>query len=242
MPHGYPPWSGIKRETIYALPLDLGELAARLGSILTHDRRGDVLWMESFEDGLGRIEPLGGGAGVAAVLSTHRARSGGYSAKWALGPQAADDGVMFKALPYPSPSKVGMEISFTVHDDLERLYLSFGFNTPGTSRTFAIKYVREDKELLYKGSDDKYHSFATGVDLSPDDRLFHTMILVIDMEKDTYERLILNELTPSLPQVATKVDTNSYQPALLSMILAYPVDGKSPIIYIDDWIITQNQP
>jgi len=52
--HGTPDW-GVTAgaRTVYQMT-DLGELAVRLGSIVTHDRRGDVIFLEDFEEGMGR--------------------------------------------------------------------------------------------------------------------------------------------------------------------------------------------
>ena len=50
---------------------DLGELAARLGSIVSHDRRGDVIWLDGFEDGLDKWQPTTSGSGAAVDLGDH---------------------------------------------------------------------------------------------------------------------------------------------------------------------------
>jgi len=87
--HGAPDWWGTEQTSTVHLVQDVGELAARLGSIVTFDRRGNVIWLTSFEDGL-----QGTSFGVDHVdskgtLSTNRALGGAYSIR--LDPRGAAD-------------------------------------------------------------------------------------------------------------------------------------------------------
>jgi len=63
MAHGTPDWGvTASKKTIYSLH-DMGELAVRLGSIVSFDRRGDVIFSDSFQNGLGKVYASGVGAG-----------------------------------------------------------------------------------------------------------------------------------------------------------------------------------
>ena len=53
MGHGYPDYGTQGPvSTVHSIQ-DLGELAVRLGSIVTFDRRGNVLWLDGFDSGIG---------------------------------------------------------------------------------------------------------------------------------------------------------------------------------------------
>jgi len=85
MAHGQPDYGMYTlANTIYRLT-DMGELAARLGSINTYDRRGDVIFLDSFESGLTAWSPSSACTGSDLVQSAKHARSGGFSAKFVCG-------------------------------------------------------------------------------------------------------------------------------------------------------------
>lgn len=71
MAHGAPDWFNVNpMETFYSLT-DLGELAARLGCPSRIDRRGKVIWYDTFTSGLGAWDSFayGAGSGVRLVMA-----------------------------------------------------------------------------------------------------------------------------------------------------------------------------
>jgi hypothetical protein len=93
---------------------DFDELAARLGSPVSYDRRGDVIFIESFEHGDGMITWATGGAGSTAGLSLARARTGHFSAALYTPSVANAYAHLTRRGVYPAVSPLGAEISFTL--------------------------------------------------------------------------------------------------------------------------------
>ncbi|GAI56753.1 unnamed protein product, partial [marine sediment metagenome] len=80
MAHGQPDFGMYQiAKTIYRLA-DMGELAVRLGSIVTHDRRGDVIWMDNFDSGIAKWYQFASDDDGLVEWSAERSRSGGFSA------------------------------------------------------------------------------------------------------------------------------------------------------------------
>ena len=116
MAHGQPDFGlyAVKK-TVSGLA-DLGELAVRLGSIITFDRRGDIVWFDDFEGDVFKWERDPSGVDAAIIVSPEAARNGAFSAKLTTGNLADDHATILHHLPYPVTSRVGFEISFTVNN------------------------------------------------------------------------------------------------------------------------------
>ena len=242
MGHGYPPWSGISKNTVFSLPIDMAELAARLGSIVTFDRRGDVIWLDSFQDGLVHVDPSGHDAPVATVLSSVRARTGAYSAKMVAGPGAENWGEIYTAVAYPAASNFGYEVSFTAHSDINYVQIFLGVVLDDVAYEGWIRYYPLTEVLQYRQSDGTYIEFGTGIDLSEDDHLFHTAKLVVDGSNYRYLRFLLDSHPYDLSAHDLYTQELVAQPAIVTYIRVVPIAGGSPTVYADDLIITQNEP
>ena len=96
MAHGTPDWGVTAGAVTTYQVTDLGELAVRLGSPISHDRRGDVIWWDDFECTLNKWQTVANGAGSSVALSDARARNGRYSALLISGSAVVD-------FPLPGP-------------------------------------------------------------------------------------------------------------------------------------------
>ncbi|GAH29279.1 unnamed protein product, partial [marine sediment metagenome] len=118
--HGKPDWGLQLKKTVYTFD-DLSELAVRLGSISQFDRRGDVIFQDSFEYGLGKWLLCGDKTGDEQILISKRSRSGGYCVKLTGGSEGSLYSAMYIHLAYPVLSKLGMECHFALEDDVDYL-------------------------------------------------------------------------------------------------------------------------
>jgi len=80
MPRGQPDYGAYQTKTVGATLADMGDLAVRLGSIVEYDRRGDIVYLDNFENTILKWDRLGVGGGTAA-LSSGEAKSGSQSVK-----------------------------------------------------------------------------------------------------------------------------------------------------------------
>lgn len=245
MAHGGPDWGTEgPLSTIYSIQ-DLGELAARLGSIDMFDRRGNVFCLDSFDDGIEQWASGGNPAGWTAEWSAYHHKSGGFSAK--LAPKAADDATVYmnRVIGYPAKSRIGIELAFITSKRLKQYDLTVDTLTGETLYTPYIRCVQDIgafwADWQYLGSDNLYHNltprWAHEVYTT-----FHILKLVFDLITEKYVSLV--------------VDTIRYD--LSGHDLWHTADGSAPIItaqymvtngtaletqsYIDDFIATQNEP
>lgn len=221
---------------------DIGELAARLGSIVTFDRRGNVIWLDDFEGTENKWVLGGSGEGYNFVISAEAARNGCFSGKLNPGILEGNYGFITHSCPYPVLSKLGLECSFTWDTDIKIISLRLHLYT-GTDYYWAqIKYDEGEKKLYYRGVPFGWYEFASDVRLLVYFNHFHTAKLVADFATGRYERFILNNREYDLSSYKLATNTSTYYPNVYNTIhLTNGSDGINPI-YIDDVIVTQNEP
>ena len=242
MPRDLPDWGALSAQSTVYEVTDLGELAARLGSINTFDRRGDVLLLDDFEAGIDKWEVIVGGSGDSVTLSSARARNGRYSALLTADSGVAPAALMLRQLPYPVLSRFGLEVSFNFDVPVARLAFLFQLED-GTNKTvFIVRWEDADGELQYQDSSGSYVAFATNVDPQVPETLFHTLKLVVDGVNGKYARVLYDNTEYDLGDIAAQVAASAVSPRLGVQIALTATVGQAQLVYADDVIITQNEP
>lgn len=242
MGHGYPPWSGIKRDVIFSLPLDLGELAVRLGSPVTFDRRGDVIFLDEFENGLGHCQTLTSGAGGAVEMTTDETRYGGYAAKLIGGSDSSRWALLHYILPKPIFSGIGLETHFRVGDDVEYVSLRILVYDGTYYHEGEIRHDQANNRWEYLKADGTYVVFQTGAIIPSAAHLFHPAKLVVDLENDEYIRALVTGEEEDLSGIPLRVVLSAVNPDLRARVMVTSTAGNNGWVYADSVIITQNEP
>lgn len=242
MPHGQPDFGVYAvKETVSGLA-DLGELAARLGSIATFDRRGDVVWFDSFESDLSAWYELGTGTDHDAYVSAESARNGAFSCKLITGSGGYGTGMIVHLGGGLVLSKIGLEVSWTFKTALDELRLRFLYYDGARYYDYQIRFDRSSKELRYYDADGDPIAFATGISLTAHDQLYHTLKFVMDLPNRKYNRVILDNVSYDLSAYPVKTDTSTVSPKYELTIATQVIADSNETSYIDDVIITQNEP
>jgi hypothetical protein len=241
MTHGVPDW-GLTNcpKNVYQV-LEMGELAARLGSIDSFDRRGDIVFMDSFEDGLVHWVTGGVGTGHDVRLTRRRSRSGAYAAKMVAGSTLIHQAWMWHQCPLAFWSPTGAEVSFALPDAIDYFVLALQVQDPPVQVSYAIRYDYTTKRLLYLNPADAWTPFATGVPDFLDPDTFQTMKLVANPQVQKYARLQLNSVTYDLSSYAPYVVAAAGAPWISLQIWLFGAGATNPALLVDDAIITQNE-
>lgn len=223
-------------------PVGRDELAARLGSIVTFDRRGSVIWLDDFEDNINKWEAQLYGTGAAVALSSTEARNGAKSVLLTTGNAAGDVTGIRKYLPYPTLTKVGFEISFRTNTDLREQSIHI-YLWDGAKQWWAILYVKTySEEIRYFNEAGSDAVLETSKVLYTNVSLFHTMKLVIDPINHRYVRAIVNEKEYDLSGQAMRSTASISTPRMCVGYLTYAQTTGGILSYADDAIVTQNEP
>lgn len=238
----YPDGGFASGSGVFPMAGDLAELAARLGSVVTFNREGSIVHIETFEHGIAPWNPTGYGTGSAVVQSSDTWRSSGYSCKMTAGSDGIAAAKIFRKFPYPQLGRYGLEFSWT-HGQTP-LYLQWRlFYHDGTNdHEFSCRYRTANKDLQVKDSDNVFYTFATGVDLMPGYAGFQSFKLVVDFVNDVYDRLIVNQAEYDLSAYKPYVFAASDAPSVRVDIDLWGHAGANDYSYVDDIILTQNEP
>lgn len=240
MPRGQPDFGAQAPRTTVGGLSDMGELAARLDSPVTFDRRGDVIWLDNFEGTEGMWELFGVGGDNAQELSGDTARSGMCSLKLTTGNTTGNTARMIGYLPYPVLSKIGIEISFTMNGSLSQYLWRYRLYD-GTNYYQAQLRYNSTTKVWDIDDNGTWRTIRTEGLLSTL-YLFNTVKMVIDFVANKYVRLILNESEYDISAyslVETASGTASHIRARIEITTGVNFNHSA---YFDDFIVTQNEP
>ena len=109
MPRGLPDYGMYQSVALAAGMADMGELAARLGSINVYDRRGWTFWQDDFEAPVLRWDASFGRGGNRPILSSAFAYMGGQSALLSCGAGIDPSSKIGRGFGLISKGMIGME-------------------------------------------------------------------------------------------------------------------------------------
>lgn len=238
MAHGQPDFGMYQlAKTIYRLA-DMGELAVRLGSIVTYDRRGDVIFMDDFEGGeMKWVDPT-----AYVVVSTDYAFTGSFSCK--LTPPAAIGGDRFIGRSiFPGVlGKYGLETTLLLHSDVDMPRIQIGHLVDGVAHFYVVRYRIAAKTLEYQTGLDAWTEFADGLELFKADPCWHKFKLVADLATNKFARLLIDEHTYDISSYDPYVGTTAIQNAISVLIGGERAAAVTGSMYVDNAIVTQNEP
>lgn len=188
----YPDWGGQYNSGAFFPLFDMAELAVRLGSPVSYDRRGAVTWLENFFYGIVNFTIDGDGAGITTELSAAKYQSPPFSALlYTEG--AVDDYVrIYRKIALPSTGKVGFACTV---------------NWLGPLNTISLRVRVSDGENEYEGRVDLVNTLSYALNVvhaggTTDiwdksfvplfGSIFQFVKLVVDLDTMKFERFILD--------------------------------------------------
>lgn len=242
MAHGHPDYgrSG-PLSTVHRVD-DMGELAARLASIDTFDRRGNVVWMDDFENNLKKWLVTLTGTGADIVLSVNAARNGGASAKITTGNAAGNTEHLAHYGSYPILSKVGFEIAVTLNVNVSFVEVLVGAEDGTLLKYGAVRYLPNSSRLDLYNSSGAWVTIASSLSPYFSDYAFHPLKLVIDLATGKYVRVLFAGQSWDLSAYDLYSTAFLVHNFLWVNISTASQAAASASIYVDDAIITQNEP
>jgi len=242
MPRGLPDDSNIVKFGPTWTLTDHAELAARLGSIVTFDRLGTVIDLETFVKGRSRWQSLIWGVGGAIELSNFRSEVDGVSLKLTSGTGLDPTVQTVWFLPFPELTRLGYEASYSFTGVLHRCYHGFNVFHGAYYDYFGLRWTLTTGEIAYR--DITVGWIPTGVTLIPAAHtyLFNKIKLVTNALTGEYERMVVNDEGYSLKgryaeQVGAPDDAH-----IQAFSRVWGNGVADMIAYLDSCIFTETEP
>jgi len=240
--HGFPDYGQTAGQSVVYPLLDVGEAAARLGSIVTYDRRGDVVWFDDFEHSLRKWESTLGGLGARADISLAIQRHGDFSVLLCSGATDPFFSQIGTRVYLPGLTRCGFEASFAIANLTDRVTLTLVIYTGSRVLWGAVQWAINGQLHQYLDADGVWQTLAINQVPYVGSHAFHTMKLVIDPDSEEYTRILIDGAVyePATPGV---IAADNSTPAQINPFITNI--GFTPMtryVYVDDVIITQNEP
>jgi len=193
MPRGLPDDSNIVKEGPTWTLTDQAELAARLGSIVTFDRLGTVLDLETFAKGRSRWMESLWGVASGVYLSNDRSLVDGVSLRLVSGTGLTPACQAMWYLAYPQLSRLGYEASYAVGVQRYRLYHGFNVFKGIYYANFSLRWTLTTGVLEYRDITAVWLDTGINIAAYPNNYMFNRIKLVGNALTEEYERLIIND-------------------------------------------------
>lgn len=241
MVHGAEDYSNVtKREFSYRLD-DMAEAVARLGSPLIYDRRGEVIFCDTFKYGLSGWRSLPSGLGGKSEIDVSHFIFDGASAKLTAGSTQLHFSQIYRSFPLFSADSFGAETSFLVSNDVELIGVYLQLYT-GTSAYYAY-LIYDYRNLRLRIYDHTWSVVVlkTGLDTGKDNYLFSFMKLAVDWEHKKYLRALFNGEEFPLSEHGLYSIASSAVPSIQVILMLSGDAGKNGVCYVDSFILTRNE-
>ncbi len=231
-------------EDVFGNPnyIGAGELAARLGSIKSFDKRGEILFMDDFEDTTLKWEVDGSGTGWAVARSNAFAKTKDYSMKLTAGNAEDNAAYMDHYHYFPVKKSIGAELSFALGSDLKIIETTLHLYSGAYYYAASCRYWPQLDKLYVEHAPSGWVEVASDVDLYEHDNLFHALKIVIDLDTEKWVRVMLNDVEYDVSAESIWKATNTTTPYLFNRIQLYNNAAGNHYAYIDDVVLTQNEP
>lgn len=242
MAHGTKDYGNVQqKKTVYRLD-DMAELAVRVGAVPSIDRLGDVIFIDSFESGLGKWAVDTFEAIHTVEISGDIYKTGGFSCKLINVASIQEYCGAACGTSFFLGDKIGFEFSFAGDIYGKKIKISIGIYDGENLLTGEVVLDIVGKTLSYYNAAGAFIVFATGIKVVQNEYDWNTWKLIMDIDDEKYVRLILNQYVYSLVDILLNKTAYSSAPFISSRFYMMQTQTVATTLYIDDCILTQNEP
>jgi len=222
--------------------VDTNELAARLGALSVEDRRGNIIWSDSFEGVPDNWYIDAAGAGASLTKNATHSWLGSSCMKIVTGTENAQAQRIQKGFAAPMNSRIGIELHF-FPPGAGYIFLMQVWGYNGThSYTGILEFNQTDDKVYIHDSAGASREIQSYI-LNPAGQLqWQYAKLVFDWKTMKYVRAIYNENEYDISTYGLRSAVNATNPCFSVWLWVVSQGTTSHNFYIDDFILTQNEP
>jgi len=240
MVHGHPDWGAAEEHAVIYPVTDLGELAARTGSIDVFHRGGNVLWWDDFEAGVLHWLTTTAGAGAAVALDTARAHFGAQSVKLTTGSSAGKYAGIRKYFPIAWANKWAFELAFSPDDAIELLQVSIIYDDKIARYDYVCNVDFSAGEIKIYHDGGTLTTILENLVFETDAHTWYHLKLIVDLVNQTWWRLLFNDQDVALTAYPGWASATGNNYRIQTLIVADMTTATNQDLWIDDFIVTIN--
>lgn len=217
------------------------ELAARLGSPITYDWRGQVLYLNTFENGIGAMRSVASGTGASVSIVPDFALTGGYTCKLVGGSTPLTYAQIKVYISGPPSGRIG---------GMAR------FGPDGAGQGFAVVLTLVIDGYVYVGGvrinlvtdDIEYYDPGGGYTKLADVALYklryywYGVKVVVDFTTKKYVRVMFGRTSWDLSALDLAQGVAATEEYLTATCEVHSRSGYNDTVYVDSFILTVNEP
>lgn len=238
----YPDWGGQYNDTAFYPLFDLGELAVRLGSPVTYDRRGNIVWYDNFEYGLVGVDQTVSGTGSAISLNATTFENPPFSAKLVAGTTNPSTVGLIKTIPPPQSKNVGFSAMVRPGTNLDSITLEINHILGGTQFVMTLVFNLAAQTITLLDTLSNPFTLATGFSTTGVDLFFTFLKLVVDTENRKGVRAIVNGFEFDLSGYTITTASTGTSSRMSGNVYLVETGGVAVTSYIDNMFITASEP
>jgi len=242
MVRGQPDFGMYAPKTISASISDMGEVAARLGSIVVYDKRGDVVDFDNFEEPNLRWQKGAVPTGGDSYFSNLTAKGGSQSYYMYPAASAGATRHIKKYYQVIGTKRLGVEISFCKLIAGSSLVLNLWYYS-GSKRYKAAAKVDASTDKVYILASDLSWLEVADVNRILDEYFaFQTIKMVVDFDTLKYVRLLYINQEFDISTTNLNSFAAGVVPSFFVQIENEALSAAGGGTWIDDFIFTQAEP
>lgn len=237
-----PDYSRYNPGSVRASLQDYGELAVRLGSPVYYDRRGEVIYYDTFSKGIGSWTAVLGGAGSSVKLTPLSVSNSGYAATLIPGTTLTKSALMFTSLGIQNATRYGYEASLVIPASFVDVYMYLYVLLNGTLTIVIVRFTLSGGKISLYNSLGLYTDIVSGLDFGSIVQSPYMLKVVCDIDNGLYVRLLFGSVEYDVSGVTLNQAVSSDYPYIK---LAHSIigDGVNPgNLIVSQAILTANEP
>lgn len=240
--HGTPDWADERsKKTVYG-GIDLAEHASRLGWPGSFDGRGDVIWFDGFEEGIGKWLPVYVGVAGTVLISNTTSKNGMFSLQVRASANAGAFTHAEHDMAYQVEGPLGLEFSLATDEASYIMEALWNLRGRTAGLRAGLRYQLAAGKLWYYNNAGGWTLLDDDLWLYPGTRLFHPFKLVVDSLTGKYKRLLIEQHTYDLKNIEAYPRAASNQTWMEIKLGDVGQAVPHQYLWYDDVIVTQNEP
>lgn len=221
---------------------DMGELAARLGSVARFDRRGEVLFYDTFNYGLSGYSDLSSGVGSSIGLSTNSTFMSPYSLLLTTGAGVNATGYSRKILGVIDIDRAGLEVCYDQVNANTSLTLRLAYYYLGIRHLIVLELNVANNTVKILIDTGVLLTITTLNDKGVASSGHNFVKITWDISTQSYGLFILNGFQIDLSAHKFFTDVTALPNEFLMDIYSTNVAAGSAKYYLHHLILTSNEP